>query len=274
MVENFVAPELLEPAQNALWEIYPRPDDYFSNPDAYPHYTRSQFAGLRFFPYPSWHLNRLAVHPELVDGARRLCGTDDLHLYKIELWAKYSGAIVYDQVHHFDYGNHSVVVPKLASDHTQMTCFILLSDVTDADGPTKVVPLPDSAGAPLVPREKQPGEFAEEEVAVTGPAGSLFIYKTTVLHRGSDFTEPNRSRFVMLVDFQPRGWMWTGKMAWPDQSLHPAWAEALTNMTPAERTLFGFPSIADEYWDEQTIRDVGLRYPQMDMAPYRAHAQE
>jgi len=50
-----------------------------------------------------------------------------LHLYKMELWAKYAGAIGYDQPYHFDYGNHSLVVPKLDSSHIQMTCFILLS---------------------------------------------------------------------------------------------------------------------------------------------------
>ena len=270
IVPGFLEPELLDQAREALWKIYPRPEDYFADPGAHAHYSRSQFAGLRLFPYPSWHLNRLAVHPDLVDGARRLCGTEDLHLYKVELWAKYAGAVDNDQVHHYDYGNHSLVVPKLAGRHTQMTCFILLSDVTEADGPTKVVPLGAAESVPLVPREKQPGDFADEEVSITGSAGSLFIYKTTVLHRGSQFTEPNRSRFVLLVDFQPRGWMWTGKMAWPNQALQPAWTEAMEKMSPAERTLFGFPPPGDDYWDAQTVRDVGLRYPRMDMTPYAA----
>ncbi len=44
-----------------------------------------------------------------------------------------------------------LVVPKLAGSHVQMTTFILLSDVTDADGPTKVVPLQFARDRPLVP---------------------------------------------------------------------------------------------------------------------------
>ena len=50
-------------------------------------------AGVEEFPYRSWDLNRLAVHPDLVDAAERYLETADLHLYKVELWAKYAGAV-------------------------------------------------------------------------------------------------------------------------------------------------------------------------------------
>ena len=39
-----------------------------------------------------------------------------------------------------------------------------------------------------------------------------------------------------------------------------------------ERDLFGFPRPGDAYWNEQTLADVALRYPGMDMAPYRPTA--
>ncbi|XOV90602.1 MAG: hypothetical protein ACFHX7_12140 [Pseudomonadota bacterium] len=114
VVENFLDPGTLERAQQALWDVFVRPEDYFADPQAHSRYARSQFAGLKLFPYPSWDLNRIAVYPDLVDAATRLCGTPDLHLYKVELWGKYAGAINYDQAHHFDYGNHTLVVPKKA----------------------------------------------------------------------------------------------------------------------------------------------------------------
>ncbi len=270
IIPGFLEADMLRAAQDALWEIYPRPEDYFSNPAQYEQFTRNQFSGMRFFPYPSWALNRLTVHPDLVDAAERLCGTKDLDLYKVELWAKYSGAVDYDQPHHRDYGNHTLLVPKIADDFIQMTTFILLSDVTEADGPTKIVPLSKTRDLPLVPLQLPMGDYQDREISVTGPAGSLLIYKTDVLHRGSNFTQPNRSRFAMLVDFQPRGRPWTGKMAWPSQALSRHWAEAMVQMSPRERNLFGFPLPGDRFWDEQTIRDVGLRYPAMDMEPYRA----
>ena len=268
VVEGFLDPETLRAAQDALWSIYPRPEDYFADPSQHARFARSQFSGLRFFPYSSWALNRLTVHPDLVDAAQRFCGTDDLHLYKIELWAKYAGAINYDQPHHRDYDGHTLVVPKHDSPFRQMTTFLLLSDVTAVDGPTKVVDLKHTLGTPLTPVRLQPGEFASEEVPVTAPAGSLFIYRTDVLHRGSDFGAPGRSRFTILADFQPRGWPWTGRQAWPNYANNALWAETMAAMTPRERQLFGFPSPDDDYWDAQTLRDVALRYPAMDMSPY------
>src|SRR5207237_6603522 len=95
----------------ALWLLFPKPEDYFADPAQHESYSSSQFAGLHRGPWPSWDLNRLAFHPDLVDAAARFLGSTDLRLYKTELWAKYAGAVDYDQYHHRDFGNHSVGVP-------------------------------------------------------------------------------------------------------------------------------------------------------------------
>jgi ectoine hydroxylase-related dioxygenase (phytanoyl-CoA dioxygenase family) len=269
VVEDFLEPDRLAAARRALFEVFPAPDVYFAEPEKYAKLVRTQFSGMQLFPYESQDLNSLAVHPDLVDAAQRLCGTDDLELYKVELWAKYSGTVDYDQPHHRDFSNHSLVVPKVADDFRQMTTFLLLSDVTLADGPTKVVPLDKTRHLPPQPWYRPIGEFADEEVSVIGKAGSLLIYGTDVIHRGSSFTGANRSRFTIMTDFQPRGRAWTGKMAWPNYANTPRWCMAMTAMTPYERSLFGFPKIGDPYWDAQTLHDVGERYPGMDMTPYR-----
>lgn len=273
LVEGFLDDDALRAAQEALWSVYPRPEAYFADPGQYPKFARSQFAGLRFFPYDSWALNRLAVAPDLVDAAERFLESRDIEIYKVELWAKYAGAINYDQMHHRDYGNHTLVVPRADGAHVQMTTFILLSDVTALDGPTKVAPLPVTRDIPLHPRQLPFGALAEQEVSIEGPAGSLLIYKTDVLHRGSDFAAPGRSRFVMLVDFQRRGWRWNGKMSWPDHAEKPGMTEAMVRMNPRERDLFGWPPIGSEYWNAQTLRDVALRYPGIDLTPYAESVQ-
>jgi hypothetical protein len=268
VVEGFLDKDTLSAAQDALWEIYPRPEDYFADPSAHPKLARSQFAGLRLFPYRPQPLNRVPVYPDLIDAAERFLQTTEIDCYKIELWGKYSGAVDYDQSHHRDYGNHTIVAPRADGLMPQMTCFILLSDVTEMDGPTKAVPLEFTRHIPIGQRTTEMGELFDHEVAVTGPAGSILIYKTDVFHRGSDFKAPGRSRFVMPVDFKPRGWRWQGKMAWPDHAQNPGWAEAMTWMTPRQRDLFGFPPPGDPYWNAQTLSDVQMRYPDMDMSPY------
>ncbi len=268
VVENFLDPDTLAAAQDALWEIYPRPEAYFADPDAFPKFARSQFAGLRLFPYGSWALNRIPVYPDLLDAAERFLQTKEIDCYKIELWAKYAGAVDYDQAHHRDYENHTIVVPRADGVMPQMTCFILLSDVTELDGPTKAVPIDKTRDIPIGVNRTKLGEFFDDEVAVTGPAGSILIYKTDVFHRGSNFKAPGRSRFVMPVDFKPRGWRWQGKLAWPDHATTQNWKDAMTAMTPRQRDVFGWPPVGDAYWNAQTLEGVGLRYPGLDLTPY------
>ena len=270
LVEGFIGGEELRGAQQALWLHYPRPSDYFAAPERYAEFSRSQFSGLHLFPFRAWALNRLAVHPDLVDAAERLLGSADLEVYKSELWGKYAGAIDYDQAHHYDYDNHSLVVPRRDGRFRQMTTFLLLSDVTALDGPTKALPLTATAGVPYVPRRLPMGELFAQEVAATGPDGSLLIYHTGVLHRGSNFGAPGRARFTLLADYQVRGAPWAGKMAWPGRANDPNMGEVLVRASVRERDLFGWPPPGHEYWNKQTLADTAARYPGIDLTPYGA----
>lgn len=278
IVEGFLATDELRAAREALWLHYPRPEDYFADPSSHDEYSRGQFDGVRIAPWRSWDLNRLAFHPDLVDLAERFLGSSDVHLYNAELWAKYGGAVDYEQVHHRDFVNHSLVVPDRDDPGRQMTSFVLLSDVDEQDGPTKVVPLDVGAARPYWKKGGdedfaagtgiEPGAFADDEVSVTGPAGTLFTYRTDVLHRGSQITGERRARFVLLADYQVWGPRWTGRVGWPTQSLDRHWTEMMERATPRQRELFGFPGVGDPYWSDQTIADVQCRYPNLDMAPY------
>ena len=110
-----------------------------------------------------------------MNAASRFCGTNDIEIYKIELWAEYSGTVDYDQEHHRDHNNHSLVVPRADGRWPQLTTFLLLSDVTDEDGPTKVVPRAVNDTMPRWPHMVEDGDCRENEIAITGPAGSLFF---------------------------------------------------------------------------------------------------
>lgn len=279
IVPGFLAAAELHQAREALWRNFPRPEDYFADPGAAPHarLARSQFAGNLRFPFGGWDLNRLAFHPDLVDAVERYLGRRDLALYKSELWAKYAGAIDYDQPHHRDFGNHTIVVPRNDGAGAQITTFILLSDVTGPDGPTMIVPVGHTGHLPMVADDPEPGWwysvrrgcFADVEVPVVGSAGTLLMYRTDVFHRATNFGAPGRSRFVLLADYVARGAPWAGKMAWPDSALSPHWVQAIERMTVRERDLFGFPPPGDPYWNAQTLCDVQRRYPELDLAPYR-----
>jgi hypothetical protein len=269
LMEGFLAAEELAAARAALFGVYPAPEDYFADPGRYAELTHHHFAGVRVGPYGAWDLDRVAFHPDLVDAAERYCGTADLDLYKIEIWAKYSGVVDYDQPHHRDFGNHNLVVPRRDGRWPQLTTFILLSDVTEQDGPTKVIPRAIGDQVPLFPNPNPDPTLREHEVSITGPAGSIFMYHTDVLHRGSQITGHERSRFIMLADYQARGNPWMGKVSWPGKANQPVWEELLARATPRERDLFGFPPPGHEYWNDQTLRDVAGRWPGIDLTPYQ-----
>jgi hypothetical protein len=270
VVPGFLDAKVLEATRAAFWNVFPEPSTYFANPAAYPQLASSPFAGNWPFPFPDWDLNRVCFHPDLIDFVERFLQTTDVELYKSEIWAKYSGAADYDQIMHRDYANHTLVVPQADVHDPQMTTFLLLSDVTEQDAPTKILPVEKTLDVPLSEGILPNDSYDKHEISVVGPAGTLMAYRTDVFHRGSNFTAPGRSRFVVMTDFQRRGFPWRGKMSWPDKATNGGMAEALTRMTPRERDLFGWPCIGDPYWTAQTLTDVQGRYPNMDLAPYRA----
>jgi hypothetical protein len=277
--EGFLDADELAAAQDALWLHYPRPHEYFADPAAHATLTASQWAGIVGGPWRSWSLNRLAFHPDLLDLAERFLGSADLRLYEAELWAKYAGDVDYDQRHHRDFVNHSLVVPKRSRPATQMLNWLLLSDVGEEDGPTKIVPLHIGENVPYWPvpgdhditNEYLPaGIFAEEEVSMTGPAGTLFTFRSDVLHRGSRMTGERSARFALLADYDVWGGpRWTGRVSWAARATQPGWSEIVERATPRERLVFGWPAPGDAYWDEQTLADTQARYPGADLSPYR-----
>src|SRR3984957_2918666 len=272
LLEGFMSDDELTAAQDALWLHFPAPRGSFPDPDGSAPCAASQFAGVEEFPYRSWDLNHLAVHTDLVDAAERYLETTELHLYKVELWAKYAGAVNYDQPLHRDYGSHSLVVPRPESRYTQLTTFIYLSDVTEEDGPTVIVPYEDGREVPYTPLYMPFGSLADVEVACTGPAGSLLVYRTDILHRGSEMTGSGRSRFSILADFQVRGTTWGGKMAWPKQSPE-RWARFIPQCSVRERDLFGFPRPRDPSSSDETLPGLTAAFPVIPLATHREAAE-
>lgn len=281
VLEGFLDADELANAQVALGLHYPTAAEFAADPAAHGWLATSQWDGLVTGPWRSWDLNRLAFHPDLLDLAERFLGSADLCLYDTELWAKFASAADYEQTHHRDFGNHTLVVPRRADPPTQLIAWILLSDVTEADGPTMVVPLPATDDVPLWPDSLEgstkeyvahylpTGAFADEEVAVTGPAGTLFCLRTDLVHRASRMTGAGAARFSLLANYTVWGTRWVGRTGWPTRALSPEWGELVERASPRERAVFGFPLPGDPYWDTQTLADTQARYPGADLTPYR-----
>ena len=155
------------------------------------------------------------------------------------------------------------MVPRDDGTNAQMTTFILLSDVTDKDGPTKVVPLAEDARRSdrHQARDRNSATYFDKEVSIDRSGRKpddlqdRRLPSRLELHRAEPFALRRRS-----TDFKTRAWRWQGKLAWPDEFERPAWDEAICKMTPRQRDLFGWPPIGSDYWNAQTLRDVQMRY--------------
>ncbi len=269
MVPDVLSAPEVATLQAGVWQTFPSPQRYFADPGAYAHLTDNAFSGLNNFPWASPELNRLVAHPRIVSIARQILGVDDIRLYKGELWAKYAGNTDYDQHHHRDFGNHTLVVPTVERRWMQVTTFIYLCDVDEHNGATAAVPKQHTAHIPLGQRVVAPGELRDVEVLATGTAGTVLVYSTEVFHRGTTLTGQNASRFTMLADYRAADATWTNKQAFGHLGNRPEMIEFVTNVDAETRTLLDVPAPGHPYWTEQTIDDMAIRYPGIDMAPYR-----
>ena len=241
LVEGFLAPDELTAAQQALWLHFPTPEDYFADPAAYRRVRDEPVRRGRGVPLPVVGPQPSGLPPRSGRRRRALPGYHRAASLQGRAVGQVRRRSDYDQPLHRDYGSHSLVVPRHDGRYQQLTTFIFLSDVTEEDGPTRIVPFERGKDVPFTPLYIEFGALADAEVPAVGPAGSLLIYRTDILHRGSNLTGAGRSRFSLLADYQARGTTWGGKMAWPKQAPQ-RWAKLMPQCTRARARPLRLPA--------------------------------
>ena len=161
------------------------------------------------FPFPgSGALNRLCVHPAIVDFVERALDTTDIRLYQTHTSAKYTGETNYEQPMHTD-RNHSWLPPISGPPWYHVETFLYLSDVdegTRADPPRAPTPVrrtrrrPRRSSCP----QRDPELYAAE-LPAAGVRGSLLAYRNDVFHRGVDITAPGGAAVPPRARVQGRG---------------------------------------------------------------------
>ena len=212
-------------------------------------------------------LSLLAVHPRLVELATALLRTDDLRIYSVETWAKYTGAASYEQWHHRDYLNHTPLVPSDDARFRQLEMWIYLSDVTEDHAPTRFVPRTITHPVSALPHaygpQQRPDWYAHE-VSAPGPAGSVLVYGADTFHRAVPLRAAGAARFTMQVNFRTGVNEWTARHPWGERSFDPNWSPFVERVDPARLSLFGFPPPGHPFWTQQTLAGLHERYPGLD----------
>lgn len=293
LLEGLVGTEEIDDACDDLHQLFPTGEEYHADPgrairkwkgslrraeeDRFwpqggPGFRADQHLWVTEFPFPgAGTLNRLCVHPSIVDFAERALRTRDVRIYQTHATASYSGLTNYEQPMHTD-RNHSWLPPGHEAPWWNLEGFLYLSDVTDADNPTRVVSAADSVHVrettPILMPDHDPGLYASERRA-TGIRGSYLAYRSDVFHRGAPFGADRRVRFMLALAFKQAGQEWIGYNQAQSKSTRPEWTAFAEHSTPRELELFGFPPPGHPIWDEALLHRTSLRYPGLDLAPWR-----
>lgn len=278
----------LAPAIRQLHGEFPTADEFHDNvsPERNERF-RDEFNGITSFPFASVELSILAVHDRIVGLAEELLQTRELRVYSIESWAKYTGAAKYGQHHHRDFLNHTLLVPSRGAAR-QIEMFLYLTDVTSELGPPTFVPTHSTPALPALPNwyprtadrrddehptwvsEQGRPDLYEHEVQADGPAGTVVAYRIETFHRGTELVAPRGARYTIHVSFRAAGCDWITRRAWTDAANTEAWGQFVARATPRQLELFGFPAPGHEFWTDETLADLALRYPGIDVRNWRS----
>ena len=213
-----------------------------------------QFLGHVLFPYDSYLLNRLQIHPNVVDFAKKAMGDEDIRLYQARIWGKYTGVTNYEQPFHQD-RNHTIGPDRVEPGWWNMLGFLYLSDVEEGVGPTQILSIGDSP----------PGTNPQ---SAAGRRGSYLAYRTDVWHRGVDLTREGGSRFLMNIAFKHAHHEWIGFDSFQQNANRGPWSKFAASCTPDELALFGAPRPGHPFWTPELVEALKERYQGIDITPW------
>jgi hypothetical protein len=293
LLEGLIGTKEIDEATGDLRKLFPSAEEYHSDPDGVtrrwkgeftdaeesfvwpedgPGFRPGQHRWMAAFPFGgSGALDRLCVHASLIDFAERALDSADLRLYQAHASAKYSGLVNYEQPMHVD-RNHSWLPAGHRSPWWNLEGFLYLSDVHETDNPTRLVSVADSAHVPSNRPVVMPTDvelYAAEQKA-SGVRGSYLAYRSDVFHRAGPFPSDRSARFLVALAFKRAGQDWIAYDQAQSRSTDDVWIRFAEQSTPRDLELFGFPPPGHPIWDEELLRETALRYPGLDLEPWRS----
>ena len=273
VVEPFLTPEELKAARANLLRYVPTAEELAATPERYPWVFEEAERLQTEFPFVGTALNNISTHPELISFVERALGTRDVLLSQAAMWAKYAGTGDFEQSMHLDYEGNTLVVPRDDGPFRQVNAILYYTEMTEEMGPTCVVDRKHTREEPLWPpfrpRKKYPHLYRREK-KILAKAGGLLLFSMTTFHRASEMTAAAGARFSHHMVWRAAAYPFQGYHQWSQFGEKAELQRFVATTTPRQREVLGFPPPGHAYWNDETLAAVALRYPEMDMSPYRA----
>jgi hypothetical protein len=264
--------------QRDLSQLFPAASEFHARTDRsqWEHFSSSQYSGVVRFPFRIPSLSLLALNENILTLARAMLGTTEVRLYRAEAWAKYAGALEYEQLHHRDFRSHTPLVPSRDWRFRGLEIFIWLHNVSETEAPTHVAPLSASRGLPVDQWGFTPQEYPDlygSEISAAGPAGTVLAFSTDTVHRATEFSSRSGARFNLHLCFHDAGNLWFSRCAWANRSFDPdltppAWERLVEQASMKQLLFLGFPPPGHPFWTRETLHGMSARYPNLDLAPW------
>ena len=273
VVPRFLAGGELDRARRGMLTYFPSAEELAATPQRYRFvYDDPEHLQVEF-PFTGDALNDVSTHPELIRFVERVLGTRDVLLSQAAVWAKYAGTGDFEQGLHLDYQGNTLVVPRDDGDFRQVNMILYYSDVPAEMGPTYIVSQEKTGDLPPWPthrtRKKDPGLYKHER-PVLADAGDLLVFSMRTWHRAGAVTAAAGVRFSHHFVWRAAAHAFQGYQQWSSKGESEDLQRFVARAAPRQREVLGFPPPGHPYWDERTLAAVALRYPEMDMRPYRA----
>jgi len=272
LVPDFLSAEEVDSARSDMLRYFPAPREFATTPHRYGFILEDPEHLQVEFPFDADVINYNSTHPDIINFVERLLGTTEILLSQSAIWAKYAGTGSFEQTMHLDYEGNTLVVPRDDGPFRQVNFILYYSDVPRDMGPTYLAPQDRTKELglwpPFRPKKEWPKLYKLEQ-PIIAKAGSLLIFSMRTFHRAGEITAEFGARFTQHLVYRSGLCPFNGYHQYSQFGEKPELKRFIENAMPRQREMLGFPAPGHAYWNEETLAAVAVRYPKMDMEPYR-----